>query len=482
MGKPNILIVEDDITQRMVIRQIVSNMGKRQQAVEVTNGEEAINYLKRDSEHDIKAMLLDLYMPVKDGFDVLAWVKENRADVAALVLTGSDEAEDIDRAMDLGAYDFVPKPADQERIHVSLRNALNSYNLHEEVERLQRIDEGYTIFSDMIGHDAGLSECIAIGKKAAASDIPVLIQGQSGVGKELFARAIHGESARSKKPFVAVNCGAIPENLVESILFGHKKGSFTGAIADSPGKFREASGGTLFLDEVGELPADVQVKLLRALQQKEIEPVGEAKPVNVDVRIVSATNRVLEDEVRQSNFREDLYFRLNVFPVRIPSLKKRTQDIPPLVEFFIQKFATTEHKDISCISEEALEALKLHDWVGNIRELENAVFRAVVMCEDEQLNLEDFQFLARLRAHIQPKSQGAEARSDKGFSVLHEDGTHKTMDEIELEIIDLVIAQNAGNVTAAAKQLAVGQSTLYRKLNDRKEAQQTNDEGDAQAS
>jgi DNA-binding NtrC family response regulator len=328
-------------------------------------------------------------------------------------------------------------------------------------------------------------------QKAAASTIPVLIEGESGVGKELFARAIHGSGERKSKPFVAVNCGAIPDNLVESILFGHEKGAFTGATERHMGKFVEASGGTLFLDEVSELPLAAQVKLLRALQEGAVEAVGGRKPVKVDVRIISATNRKLLDRVKGGQFREDLFYRLHVLPLTIPPLRMRREDIPHLLRHFLARFCAEENRPITGISGEAMALLSQLEWPGNIRQLENAVYRAVVMSETDQLGVADFpqaaaQTLAVPEAHshgepliIGPGSHSTVPAMVSGseipiaplptagiLAMLTRSGEMRPLEELETEIIRFAISHYRGQMSEVARRLKIGRSTLYRKLDE----------------
>src|SRR6201991_1330638 len=330
-----ILIADDDAVQRRLVENMVQRCGY--DAVTVENGDAAVALLLDSDAKAIDALVLDLVMPGLDGLGVLAKIREAGLDLPVIVQTAHGGIDNVVSAMRAGAHDFVVKPVGVERLQVSLRNALNSSALKGELQRIKHSREGKLTFSDIVTRSEVMTNVIAMGKRAASSAIPVLIEGESGVGKELIARAIHGSSERSAKPFVAVNCGAIPENLVESILFGHEKGSFTGAVAQHLGKFQEANGGTLFLDEVGELPLDIQVKLLRALQESEIDPIGAKRSVRVDVRIVSATTRDLPQAVKESAFREDLYYRLNVFPVEAPPLRDRREDVPALVSHFISR-------------------------------------------------------------------------------------------------------------------------------------------------
>ncbi|MEL7540167.1 MAG: sigma-54 dependent transcriptional regulator, partial [Pseudomonadota bacterium] len=310
--------------------------------------------------------------------------------------------------------------------------------------------------------------------RAAASDIPVLILGESGVGKEVIARCIQGASERSGKPFISVNCGAIPENLVESILFGHEKGAFTGAVARSPGKFVEADGGTLFLDEVGELPLDMQVKLLRALQEGEVDPVGARRPVKVDVRIISATNRDLAQRVKEGAFREDLFYRLNVFPIEMPSLKERTEDVPALVDHFIARFNASEGTRIVGASEETLKMLCAFEWPGNVRQLENAVFRAVILCETDVLQPHDFPQISGIMPEIaslpevpaSPVVANDTGAVSSGPVTVLEDGEVRSLSDVERDLIAFAIEHYAGHMSEVSRRLGIGRSTLYRKVRE----------------
>jgi DNA-binding NtrC family response regulator len=363
--------------------------------------------------------------------------------------------------------------------------------LEGELARIKRSQAGTLTFKDIVTRSAAMLAVLRTAEKAAGSLIPVLIDGESGVGKELIARAIHGQGERRAKPFIAVNCGAIPDNLVESILFGHEKGAFTGATERHTGKFVEASGGTLFLDEVGELPQAAQVKLLRAIQEGEVEPVGARKSVKVDVRLISATNRNLIDDVKAGRFREDLFYRLHVFPIAVPPLRQRAEDIPDLVRHFLTRIAAEEGKRIRSISGEALTLLVRHRWPGNVRQLENAVFRAVVLAEGDSIGVTEFpQVSAQLASQAQPSSAGAaeasvapglvevpplldigpgaapdSAPSIQGaLTMLDTCGDVRPLEEIEAEAIRFAIAHYRGQMSEVARRLRIGRSTLYRKL------------------
>ena len=320
-----ILIVEDDPAQLRYFETVVTTLGYAAQTA--ADGEAAVDFLRRPDGGAVDLVLLDLVLPGIDGVEVLEKVKPARPDLPIIILTMQGGVGTVVKAMRAGATDFFIKPVSPERLQVSIENALRLRTLSGELSRMERQIQGELGFSDLVCRSEPMLAVIELARRAAGSNIPVLIEGESGVGKEMIARAIQGSGERAGKPFVAVNCGAIPENLVESILFGHEKGSFTGASDKHSGKFREASGGTLFLDEIGDLALDIQVKLLRVLQENEIDPVGSSKPVAVDVRLISATNRNLQDRVRRQQFREDLYYRLNVFPVHVPPLRERGADI-----------------------------------------------------------------------------------------------------------------------------------------------------------
>src|ERR1700744_3676247 len=384
----SILIADDDAVQRRLVENMVQKCGY--EAVVVENGDAVVDLLTGPDAPAIDAVVLDLVMPGLDGMGVLAKLRDAGINIPVIVQTAHGGIDNVVSAMRAGAQDFVVKPVGIERLQVSLRNALNTSALKGELQRIRHSREGKLTFADVVTRSETMAGGLRTAQKAAASTIPVLIEGESGVGKELFPRPIHGSGERKAKPFVAVNCGAIPDNLVESILFGHEKGSFTGATERHLGKFVEASGGTLFLDEVGELPAAAQVKLLRAIQGGELEPVGARKPIKVDVRIVSATNRDLIADVKAGRFREDLFYRLHVFPITVPPLRERPGDIPALARHFLARFAAEEGKRIRTIAPEALQLLAAYQWPGNIRQLENTLFRAVVLAEGDTIGLAEF--------------------------------------------------------------------------------------------
>lgn len=510
-----VLIVDDDPAQRRLVENTVTRAGY--EATTVDSGEAALAALcATDGAFD--CVVLDLAMPDLDGLGVLGGMRDAGLDVPVIVQTASGDIDDVATAMRAGAVDFVVKPVGFERLSVSLRNATAARALAGEIARHKRSRGGVLTFRDVITRSPKMHAVQRVAEKAARSAIAVLIEGESGVGKELIARAIHGSGERRSKPFVAVNCGALPENLVESILFGHEKGAFTGAAERHDGKFVEASGGTLFLDEVGELPAAAQVKLLRAIQDGEVQPVGGKKSIKVNVRIVSATNRDLTSEVKSGRFREDLFYRLHVFPIMVPPLRDRAEDIPELTRHFLIRFAAEEGKRIRSMSAETLHMLSLYRWPGNVRQLENAIFRAVVLADGEDITIEEFpqiaahlaeigardrrvsdrRILDRMRTTLAPtddvsaeqpcRSAGTERAAPEpplflhdgaqhehslsaatipdgaALKLLNERGDMRTLEDIEAAAIRFALAHYDGRMSEVARRLRIGRSTLYRKL------------------
>ena len=474
-----VLIVDDDPVQRRLLEAMVTRFGYR--AITAEGGDPALKLLAGPEAAHIDAVVLDLVMPDLDGLGVLARMREAGLDIPVIVQTAHGGIDNVVSVMRAGAADFVVKPASPERLQVSLRNALAARALAGEVQRLKRKQDGTLTIADVITRSAAMRPVLKAAEKAAASTIPVLIEGESGVGKELVARAIHGSGARRAKPFVAVNCGAMPENLVESILFGHEKGAFTGATDRHTGKFIEADGGTLFLDEVGELPQAAQVKLLRALQESEVEPVGSRKSVKVDVRIVSATNRDLIADVKAGRFREDLFYRLHVFPISVPPLRQRAEDIPELARHFLARIGAEEGKRLRAIQPEALALLGAFRWPGNVRQLENAIFRAVVLADGEEVGVNEFpQVAAQLRPDaaaappIEPSPAMAAAWPEpadtapfaptSSLRLIDAQGEARPLEDVESEVIRFAIAHYRGQMSEVARRLKIGRSTLYRKL------------------
>lgn len=451
------LIVDDDRTERRLLKKILNSILNLQSS-EAENGKDALRILSQKYS-DICLIILDLDMPVMNGFETLEHLNKLYADIPVIILTGDNNTDSVVKAMKHGAFDFLSKPVEKARFDVSVKNALRMSFMNKEISRLTRKSKDTLIFSDLIGSEQGLTECVRIAKKASSSELPILITGETGTGKELFSRAIHGESNRAGKPFIAVNCGAIPEKLIESTLFGHEKGSFTGANQKSLGKFQEANDGTLFLDEVGELPLDAQVKLLRVLQQKEVDPVGASKPVKVNVRLISATHRDLAKDVKEGKFREDLFFRLNVLHVDLPSLRDRKEDIPALAQHFIEQFSATHNMPPKEIHSSGMEKLLNYSWSGNVRELENVINRAMAMSETHQLCESDFGFL-------NSEHQNQQSSIKNSINLLDNHGNFKSFETLEKEIVSLALKYHKGNITQTAKTLGMAKSTLYTKLGE----------------
>jgi DNA-binding NtrC family response regulator len=481
------LIVDDDPTQRRLMQAQAERCGF--QTLLAASGEEALDTLSGPKGATVSLVMLDLVMPGMGGLDVLQRLRPTHPSLPVIVLTAQGGVDTAVAAMRAGADDFLVKPASPERIQVSMQNALKLKALNGEVQRLKKVADNRLGFADLIAESPSMRTVVRMAERAAQSNIPILIEGESGVGKEVLARAIQGGSDRSGKPFVAVNCGAIPDTLIESILFGHEKGAFTGAVDKHIGKFQEASGGTLFLDEIGELRLDMQVKLLRAIQEGEVDPVGAKRPVKVDIRLISATNRNLQQQVQEGKFREDLFYRLNVFPIALPALRERREDIASLVGLFIRRFAVEENKKLVGIEPAAMDMLVNFNWPGNIRQLENTVFRAVVLCDGECLRLSDFPQIAGQAGvampahdydsetmptaryvpiaappHVPALEPGA-GRGD-GLSVVGIDGHLRKLEEIEFELIRFAIEKYDGHMSEVARRLGIGRSTLYRKLRE----------------
>jgi len=479
-----ILVVDDDPVQRRLLEAAISRSGMH--VVTAPGGGPALDLINGPRGEQIALVLLDLVMPDLGGLEVLGKLRPANPDLPVIVLTAKGGIDSAVEAMRAGANDFLVKPASPERIAISIRNQLKIGTLSGEVTRLKKKSDNRLTFEELVAQSGEMKQVFRLGQRAAQSNIPILIEGESGAGKELIARAIQGSSERAGRPFVTVNCGAIPENLIESILFGHEKGSFTGATDKHLGKFQEADGGTLFLDEIGELRLDMQVKLLRALQEGEVDPVGSKRPVKVDVRIMSATNRDLAALVRDGRFREDLYYRLNVFPIVVPSLRDRREDIPALARHFVARFAAEENKTVLGLTREASDLLENFNWPGNVRQLENTVFRAVVLCDGEVLDVCDFPQIAAAMG-IEARNHRAVAATHGPISTAHgasyagpalahpspyvlsgtdAAGHMRKLEDIESEIIRMAIARYDGHMSEVARRLGIGRSTLYRKLKE----------------
>ena len=445
MSKPNVLVVEDEELMRSILRQLLENVGYR-----VLTADSAENALEIFSGEDVAATLTDIKMAGMDGLELLDQIKTIDTEALVIIMTAYSSVDSAIAALRKGAYDYITKPFVNEDLLQTVGNAIRTKELFKENRNLRReLDKHYS-FSEIIGTSEALQRVFRVVEKVADTTASVLIEGESGTGKELIARAIHYKSRRAALPFLAVNCGALPESILESELFGHTKGAFTGATGDKKGLFRSADGGTLLLDEIGEMPPALQVKLLRALQEHEVTPVGASVPVKFDARIVAATNKNLETEVAQNRFREDLFYRLNVIEINLPPLRERREDVPLLAKHFAAKFAREQNTTEKIISREAMSALLNYEWRGNVRELENAIERSFILSNDE-IELEN----------LPPKIKSGAAHN---YEMRDPEGLRPTLEEMERRYIREIMTAVEDDKTAAAEILGIDLSTLYRKL------------------
>lgn len=445
MSNGRLLVVEDEELMRSILRRLLEGEG-----YEVYTADSAENALQLFSEHTFDVVLSDIKMAGIDGIELLDRIKAIDEQAMVIIMTAYSSVDTAIAALRKGAYDYVTKPFVNEDLLQTIHNASMQRDLFLQNRALRRELNRHFSFSEIIGTSKAIEAIFEVVGKVADSTASVLIHGESGTGKELVARAIHFNGSRSAKPFLAVNCGAMTESLLESELFGHVKGAFTGAVADRKGLFRSAEGGTVFLDEIGEMPFPLQVRLLRALQEHEVTPVGASHPVKFDARIIAATNRDLETEVSNGNFREDLFYRLNVIEIAIPPLRERREDIPLLAKYFAIRSAGSQNRPEKEISEEAMSALTVHDWPGNVRELENAIERAFTLSDDTIA-------LANLPGKIGKVSAAAKGTNEDV------DG-HRSLEEMERTYIYETLKRFDQDKVHAAKALGIDLSTLYRKL------------------
>ncbi len=475
-----ILIADDDAIQRRLLEAMVRRFGYHAELAE--GGEAALERLSAADLPRIDCLILDLVMPDLDGMGVLLRMKERGDTTPVIVQTSPNSIEAVVSAMRAGAFDFVVKPVGAERLQVSIKNAMRFAALEDEVRHAARRGASAASFRDIATTSENMSRILRLCERAAKSTIPVLIEGEAGVGKELVARAIHGASDRRGRAFLSVNCAGLPESCVESLLFGHEKGAFTGATEKQVGKFAEANGGALFLENVEDLPPAAQIKLLRALHEGEIEPAGAKKALKVDVRIITASNRNMMECVKMGAFREDLYYRLNVFPISVPPLRARRDDISDLARRFTARFAAEQGKRLRGLTAEALGLLTSYNWPGNVRQLENAVFRAVALAEGDELTVAEFpQVAARVDGFdvrippapalvAQPAPQREiiriEVRDPNTMRPLDEHGNVRKLEDMEAEMIRFALTYYRGQMSEMARRLGIGRSTLYRKMKD----------------
>lgn len=436
-----ILFAEDDSSMRAVLSLELRRMGHRVHAV--SNGREAVEAMKKK---DFDLVLTDLKMAGLDGFGVLEETRRHLPEAQVVVITGHGSIDSAVRAMKSGASDYLTKPVDAEVLELAIGKALERKRLLSEVEHLRAQVRGKFSFDNIVYVSGAFDRVLELVRKVAATDATVLIEGESGTGKELIARAVHDASPRRTHRFVAINCGALPEGLLESELFGHARGAFTGAVTNKRGLFEEARDGTLFLDEIGEMAPALQVKLLRTLQQGEIRRVGENRDIKINARIIAATNKNLREEMRKQRFRDDLYYRLNVFPIRIPPLRERTEDILPLAEHFLKTGRRKHGGKVVRFAPKTARMLLNYRWEGNVRELEHAVERAIILSSDEE---------------IRPEDLPPEVREAAG-----ENHRTRPLCDVEKDHILRTLEACNGNQLDTAKRLGIGRNTLWRKLKE----------------
>ncbi len=465
----NVLIVDDEKLARERLLRMISTLDDYTVVGEAASGEQAVN-MALEFEPDI--VLLDIRMPGMDGMGVLEAIAPTHGDLPVIVLTAHGGVETVVKAMRAGADDFVIKPVSPERLHVSIRNALKVTALTGEINRLQKKAKGRLTFDDIIAGAPSMAPVLKLGRRAAQSNIPVLIEGESGVGKELIASAIQGESDRAGNPFITVNCGAIPENLIESILFGHEKGAFTGALTARQGRFELAEGGTLFLDEIGDMPMNMQVKLLRVLQEKTFERVGSNKTITSDVRIVAATHQNLEQLVTEGKFRMDLFYRLNVFPIELPPLRDRIEDIPLLIKEFVNRMELNKQGSVK-LDDSAMASLTKYYWPGNVRELSNLIERLAILFPQQDVKWSDLPEKFRPNQDwIAEQLEGDDEQipsphdSMQGAVLLPQAGIDlkNHLADIECSLMTQALEQTDWVVARAAKLLNLQRTTLVEKM------------------
>jgi two-component system NtrC family response regulator/two-component system response regulator HydG len=443
-----VLIVDDEAGIRSLLSRVLRKEHETQEAQDGMAALAAIGTFQPD------LLICDLKMPEMDGMEVLRHLHRKGSDLLSIVLTAHGTVETAVEAMKLGAFDYLRKPFDVEEVKVVVEKALSIHTLRQEVQDLRKQVRDRSSLDRIVGRSKSMTDTFDLIERVAPSRSTVLIVGESGTGKEMIARALHAHSPRAEKRFIAVNCAAISSELLESELFGHEKGAFTGAVSSRTGKFELADGGTLFLDEVSEMSPNLQAKLLRVLQEGEVDRVGGSVPIPVDVRILASTNRDLKEEIKQGAFREDLFYRLNVVTLSFPPLRERKEDIPLLARHFVARYAEENRKEISGIRQEALELLVRYNWPGNVRELENVIQRAVVLCRGDEIKTSD----------LPPEVSTPEPREGLGLHV-----GMTTAEAERLLILETLRAYEA-NRTKAAEVLGISIRTLRNKLNEYRDA------------
>ncbi|VVT24477.1 Transcriptional regulatory protein ZraR [Sphingomonas sp. EC-HK361] len=462
-GQRLLMLIDDEPAQRRLVAALAARAGWR--SIFATDHEMAIAILGTQEGMQLDAVLLDHWAPDADPTPLITELRARRPALPLLMLTANGSVAHAVAAMRAGATDFLVKPLAPERLLAALEASVAGTAAGELRPLTEKIP-ALLAFEEIVGSAPDFRAALAIAAKAARARVPVLLEGESGVGKEVVAEAIHAASPRGKREMVTVNCGAIAANLVESELFGHEKGAFTGAFDKKIGKFALADGGTIFLDEIGEMPLDAQVKLLRVLQSGEVQPIGARHPREVDVRVIAATNKRLADEVEAGRFREDLFYRLNVVQVTIPPLRGRAGDIPALARHLLARIARQPGLRPLGITDDALALLGAYDWPGNVRQLQNALFRAAVLCEGAALTRDDFPQIASLEGRRATVPAAVAMATSGGVTLFRADGNLRALEEIEADVIRLAIGHYRGRMTEVARRLGIGRSTLYRKLGE----------------
>jgi nitrogen regulation protein NR(I) len=458
--KKQVLIVDDEPNLRKILAAQLSRDGY--DVLTAEDGEEGLNVLK---EHHIDLVVTDLKMPKVDGMSLLREALRIDPDLPVVMITAHGTVDTAVEALKLGAFDYLTKPFDKDEVRQIVGKALKTRQLAGEEVSVRQVAPGARF--GIIGTSTGIADLYAVLERVADTPTTVLLTGESGTGKELVARALHAHSSRSDKPFIKVNCAAIPKELIESELFGYERGAFTGAVSSKPGRFELANGGTLFLDEIGEIPVEMQVKLLRALQESEFERVGGIKTIRVDVRLVAATNRDLKKLIATGNFREDLFYRLNVVPIRLPALRERAGDIPLLVDHFLTKYNERLKKHVTGVEPETHSLLAAYSWPGNIRELENVIERAVLFCDGPRLRPADLppEVKGPLTAQQHPLTDADLQAALAGEGGLKEH-VKVAMTRLERELVGHALSQTGGNVTHAARLLKISRKGLQLKMKE----------------
>ncbi|MBT4503052.1 MAG: sigma-54-dependent Fis family transcriptional regulator [Gemmatimonadetes bacterium] len=453
MASERILVVDDEIDLAVSCQRLLDSKGYETSVA--ANGEEALQFIQNEEPH---LVITDLKMPGMNGMELLKQIKELYPEIQVLMMTAYSTIEDAVDAMRLGAHDFVPKPFTPEHLGIVVEKALADRVLREENRHLREQLGQHFSFDNIIGKSPAMTQIFDSIRKIADSNINVLISGASGTGKELIARSIHVNSRRGGRPFVALNCGALPEHLVESEIFGYERGAFTGAARPKPGLLETAHGGTFFMDEIGELPASLQVKFLRVLQDGKFRRLGSTQEREVDVRLICATNQELEKRLEEGDFREDLYYRINTFTIAIPPLKERRDDIPLLAGHFLQKYGEQNQKFIEVISMEAMELLRNHEWKGNVRELEHVIERALVLASDDNIQVEDLP--QNIQAVAAEENVPPRAYMDLPFK----DAKAQLIEDFERRYIVEVLGKYQGNISRAAVHSGIDRRSLHRLL------------------